>query len=52
MRPLRRRADVHFDLRLWRMTQGLRGRIALGVLLGLLALAVGMARSTLLLCVP
>jgi len=35
---------VHFDLRLWRMTQGLRGRIALGILLGLLALAVGIAR--------
>ncbi|HSZ90586.1 MAG TPA: hypothetical protein VK822_14570, partial [Acetobacteraceae bacterium] len=35
---------MHFDLRLWRMTQGLRGRIALGILLGLLALAVGIAR--------
>ena len=35
---------MHFDLRLWRMTGGLRGRIALGILLGLLALAVGIAR--------
>jgi thiol reductant ABC exporter CydC subunit len=35
---------VHFDLRLWRMTAGLRWRIALGVLLGLLALAIGIAR--------
>jgi ABC-type multidrug transport system fused ATPase/permease subunit len=35
---------VHFDLRLWRMTKGLRWRIALGILLGLLALAIGIAR--------
>src|ERR1700733_1326089 len=42
--PALQEADVHFDLRLWRMTQGLRGRIALGILLGLLALAVGIAR--------
>jgi ATP-binding cassette subfamily B protein len=35
---------VHFDLRLWRMTSGLRGRIALAILLGLLALAIGIAR--------
>jgi ATP-binding cassette, subfamily B, bacterial len=35
---------VHFDLRLWRMTTGLRWRIALGIALGLLALAVGIAR--------
>jgi ABC-type multidrug transport system fused ATPase/permease subunit len=35
---------MHFDLRLWRMTTGLRGRIALAILLGLLALAVGIAR--------
>jgi ATP-binding cassette subfamily C protein CydCD len=39
-----REAGVHFDLRLWRMTSGLRGRIALGILLGLLALAIGIAR--------
>src|SRR5271165_2707874 len=35
---------MYFDLRLWRMTAGLRGRIALAVLLGLLALACGIAR--------
>ena len=35
---------MHFDIRLWRMTAGLRGRIALGILLGLLALAIGIAR--------
>jgi ATP-binding cassette subfamily C protein CydCD len=35
---------VHFDLKLWRLTQGLRGRIVAGVLLGILALAVGIAR--------
>jgi ATP-binding cassette subfamily B protein len=35
---------MHFDLSLWRMTAGLRGRIALSAALGLLALAVGIAR--------
>jgi ABC-type multidrug transport system fused ATPase/permease subunit len=35
---------MHFDLRLWRMTSGLRGRITLAILLGLLALAIGIAR--------
>src|ERR1700727_3161039 len=35
---------MHFDLKLWRMTDGLRGRIALSAGLGLLALAVGIAR--------
>ncbi len=35
---------MHFDIRLWRMTVGLRGRIALAVLIGLLALAIGIAR--------
>src|SRR5689334_23900489 len=35
---------MHFDLRLWRLTAGLRWRIALGIALGLLALAVGIAR--------
>ena len=35
---------MHFDLKLWRMTQGLRGRIALSTVLGLCALAVGIAR--------
>ncbi len=39
---------MHFDLKLWRMTAGLRGRIALAILLGLLALAVGIARFALL----
>ena len=28
---------MHFDLRLWRMTQGLRGHMALSVALGLAA---------------
>lgn len=35
---------MHFDLKLWRMTRGLRGRMGLSVLLGLAALAVGIAR--------
>jgi ATP-binding cassette subfamily C protein CydCD len=35
---------MHFDLKLWRMTSGLRGRIGLSAALGLLALAVGIAR--------
>jgi ABC-type multidrug transport system fused ATPase/permease subunit len=35
---------MHFDIRLWRMTAGLRGRVALGIVLGLLALAIGIAR--------
>ena len=35
---------MHFDIRLWRLMAGLRGRIALGFVLGLLALAVGIAR--------
>jgi len=35
---------VHFDMKLWRLMQGVRGRIALAVILGLLALAVGIAR--------
>ncbi|MDR3530451.1 MAG: ABC transporter ATP-binding protein [Rhodopila sp.] len=35
---------MHFDLQLWRMTAGLRGRIALSASLGVLALAVGIAR--------
>jgi hypothetical protein len=34
---------MHFDLRLWRLTAGLRGRIGLAIVLGLLALAVGSA---------
>ncbi len=35
---------MYFDLQLWRMTEGLRGRIALAVVLGLFALAAGIAR--------
>ncbi|HYZ24646.1 MAG TPA: ABC transporter transmembrane domain-containing protein, partial [Rhodopila sp.] len=35
---------MHFDLKLWRMTAGLRGRIAWSSFLGLLALAAGIAR--------
>ena len=35
---------MHFDLRLWRLTAGQRGQMALGVVLGLLALMVGIAR--------
>jgi ATP-binding cassette subfamily C protein CydCD len=35
---------MHFDLRLWRLTQGLRDRIGWSVLLGLLALCVGIMR--------
>ena len=35
---------MHFDIRLWRLTAGQRGRMALGVALGLLALLFGIAR--------
>ena len=35
---------MHFDLKLWRLTAGLRPRIALSATLGLFALAVGIAR--------
>ena len=35
---------MYFDIQLWRLTQGLRGRIVLAVVLGLLALAAGIAR--------
>lgn len=35
---------MYFDRRLWELTRGLRGRMALGVVLGLLALAAGIAR--------
>ncbi len=35
---------MHFDLKLWDMTAGLRGRIALSALFGLIALGVGIAR--------
>ncbi|HJU17420.1 MAG TPA: ABC transporter ATP-binding protein [Stellaceae bacterium] len=39
---------MYFDWRLWRLTRGLRGRIAFTVLLGLVAAAVGIARFVLL----
>ncbi len=35
---------MYFDIQLWRLTEGLRGRIALAVVLGLFALAAGIAR--------
>ena len=35
---------MHFDLKLWHMTAGQRGRITLSAGLGLLALAIGIAR--------
>src|SRR6185312_4970970 len=35
---------MYFDHRLWALTHGLRGRMVLGVVLGLLALAAGIAR--------
>src|SRR3984957_16396581 len=39
---------MYFDRALWRLTQGLRGRIALAILIGLIAAAFGIARFTLL----
>jgi ATP-binding cassette subfamily B protein len=39
---------MHFDRRLWELTRGLRGRIALTILIGLLASAFGIARFVLL----
>jgi len=36
--------EMYFDLRLWKLTSGVRGRIGLAVLLGLFALAAGIAR--------
>jgi ATP-binding cassette subfamily C protein CydCD len=35
---------MHFDLKLWRLTEGLRARILSATLLGLLSLCVGIAR--------
>src|SRR5688572_21996684 len=35
---------MYFDIQLWQMTRGLRGRIVLAVVLGLFALAAGIAR--------
>ena len=39
---------MHFDRRLWELTRGLRGRIALTILIGLLASGFGIARFVLL----
>src|SRR5437763_4465698 len=39
---------MYFDRRLWQLTRGLRGRIALTILIGLLASAFGIARFVLL----
>src|SRR5437763_5898122 len=39
---------MYFDWRLWELTRGLRGRIALSILLGLCASAFGIARVALL----
>ena len=39
---------MYFDRRLWQLTRGLRGRIALAILLGLAAAAFGIARFALL----
>ncbi|HTW53261.1 MAG TPA: ABC transporter ATP-binding protein [Stellaceae bacterium] len=39
---------MYFDRRLWALTRGLRGRIALSILIGLGAAAFGIARFTLL----
>src|SRR5436305_1841798 len=39
---------MYFDWRLWELTRGLRGRIALSILLGLLASTFGIARVALL----
>ena len=35
---------MYFDWQLWKLTAGLRGRIALGVVLGMLSLCAGIAR--------
>jgi ATP-binding cassette subfamily B protein len=39
---------MYFDRRLWRLTRGLRGWIALAILLGLIASVVGIARFAIL----
>jgi len=39
---------MYFDRRLWQLTRGLRGWIALAVLLGLVASVVGIARFAIL----
>src|ERR1041384_6615369 len=37
-------AEMYFDRRLWELTRGLRGRIALAIAVGLCASGVGLAR--------
>src|SRR5260370_14733140 len=39
---------MYFDRRLWELTRGMRGRILLAILLGLLAAGFGIARFALL----
>ena len=39
---------MYFDRRLWQLTRGLRGRIALAILIGLVASGFGIARFVLL----
>src|SRR5579872_327572 len=39
---------MYFDRRLWELTKGLRGRIAMAILIGLAAAAFGIARFVLL----
>src|ERR1700730_1459464 len=39
---------MYFDRRLWQLTRGLRGWIALAILLGLVASVVGIARFVIL----
>src|SRR4029079_8397320 len=46
--PKRSGAELYFDRRLWELTRGLRGRIALAILIGLLAAGFGIARFALL----
>src|SRR5256885_15037251 len=41
-------ALMYFDRRLWELTSGLRGRIALAIVIGLLAAGFGIARFALL----
>ena len=42
---------MYFDRRLWELTAGLRGRIALAILIGLVASGFGIARFVLLLVI-
>ncbi len=39
---------MYFDRRLWELTAGLRGRIALAILIGLIAAGFGIARFVLM----